>query len=84
MRYLIPLLLLSTAALADEAPKPSPEPTVTLTRAELQAVIASESAKAVATYITQQEAGKAKGAYDKIGAAFAPKPPAPAPEEVKK
>ncbi len=70
MRYIIPLLLLSTAAFAEDKPQP---PTVTLTQAELSALITAENTKAVSAFATQQEVAKAKGVYDKINAALAPK-----------
>ena len=47
---------------------PSP-PTVTLTQAELQAIVKAESAKAIAQY----EAQNAAPVYQKLQAAFSPK-----------
>jgi hypothetical protein len=62
-------LIISTSAWAQQA-DPSP-PTVTLTQAELQALLTSENAKAVANYAAQQ----AKETYERIQQAFNPKPP---------
>lgn len=64
-------LLFPTSGFAENAVT---SPTVTLTQSELQALIDAEATKAVTAYITQQEAAKAKDAYAKIQAAFAPKP----------
>lgn len=68
------LVILATAlAACATARAAEPAPTVALTQDELRLVISAEVAKA----ITQGEAAKAKGAYEKIQAAFAPKPAEP-------
>jgi hypothetical protein len=68
IRASIVLLLLSAPAFAEE-------PTVTLTQPELQALVAAETAKALASYNGQA----AQAVYDKIKKAFAPPAPPPAP-----
>ena len=68
------------------APALADEPTVSLTQAELQAIVKAESTKAIAQY----EASSANSVYKKLQAAFAPRPaavpipspsPAPGPEK---
>jgi hypothetical protein len=68
IRSAIVLLLLSTPALAEE-------PSVTLTQPELQALVAAETAKALANYNAQA----AQAVYDKVKKAFAPGVPPPSP-----
>jgi hypothetical protein len=61
-------LFLSAPALAEE-------PSVTLTQPELQALVAAETAKALANYNAQL----AQAVYDKVKKAFAPGVPPPSP-----
>ena len=59
------------------AAKADGAPTVNLTRDELTTVIESEIAKA----LSNMQASKAKGVYEKINAALNPKPaPSPTPD----
>ncbi len=64
-------MIFAFSAFAADAP-----PTVTLTQPELSAIINAEASKAVANFAAQQEAAKAKDAYEKVNEAFAPKSPA--------
>ena len=66
-------LFLPGAAHADEAPKSTLPPEITLTQQELQLLIQAEDTKAIAGYVAQQEGAKAQGVYDKIKQAFSPK-----------
>jgi hypothetical protein len=70
-RALLICLIAGSAASVNAAD--APPPTVTLTQAELQAIISAEATKAVANYIAQQESQKAKTALDKVQSAFAAK-----------
>jgi ABC-type dipeptide/oligopeptide/nickel transport system ATPase component len=73
MRSFIVLALLTTSALADE-------PTVTLTRAELQQIINAEGKRAIANQAMQE----ATGVYQKVKEALdPPKPPASTTEPPK-
>ena len=66
MKYALALILLASPAFADE-------PTVTLTQAELNAFASAVQAHALAQLADTQ----AKGAFDKVNAAFAAKPASP-------
>ena len=70
--FFLALVLAASAAAAQDAPK-----SVTLSQAELQAIVDAEATKAVANYVANEAQAKAKAAYDKVKAAFAP----PAPEQ---
>ena len=71
MRHIIALLLLLISI--PVAAEGLSQPTVNLTKAELEALIQAEQAKAVANYIAQTESNKAKTVYDKVNDALTPK-----------
>ena len=69
MKYALIFVFAATSVFAADA-----SPTVTLTQPEVSAIINAEASKAIANFAVQQEAAKAKDAYTKVNAAFAPKP----------
>jgi len=71
MKYaLLPLLLLTAPALAEER-------TITLTKPELESIIKAETSRAIANYVAQEQSAAAKEVYEKVNKAFTPQPPAP-------
>ena len=65
-------LIATPYAMADEQPKAA-----CLNQDQLNRLVQSESAKAVAQFVAQEKSAAAKDAYEIVQKAFTPVPPAP-------